>query len=779
MQAFIHKKLLLISALSLALVGCFDTKTNPQLKRVDYFSLCRDREKATFVTSPTLDIEQVNKSYIRKFFSFKAQEMTKTLKYSQSCKPPMTEFKVTGEKTKGGDEVVGIKRVSEANLSRNFAWHLKTLQLRRGGPIKISCQVREASTDNSGDKDSLIELLAWEKPTKAFSDNLVLPLSTSDEIVYDDNSNWVTSKRVLVKQQWQSLSLAFMLREARNKLALRFALSSRLKGTLQIRNLKVEHPKPLRHFAQNWRERNGTVEGIEGLFRHLHHKGEDRQFLLLPARTKVHYPIVLSKFDLLDLEYAWSITGYTDEVKASLLYKEGDQTTEIWSALSTAQRPESAGKPPVNESWRREKLELDKIKGEKGKLLLSVELTDKKKRYSSQEFVGNAVFLLGEALFHSKDTLPYEERAPNIVLFSVDSLSPDALPGGTREAYYATPHFDELFSHAARSKECIAASGMTFLALPSLLTSRYPQRNGVKFYGAQLNKTTQSIGRTLAAEYYNVVHFTHTYILDYVWKPCNAGFPVCRIRPNEIETENDFISFLAEEHDRPFFAYIHKDTRYSSIDVGEWDGKEHIWQRKYRQLIMNADALLGQIMTTIKKQRLKRPTMLVITADHGEDIVGAPLQWSHCTLYDSSLRIPFIIDYPGFVAPGLCFSRQSRSIDIAPTILGLLKIKAPASFEGHDLSALFGGNKMDTPPPPALSIFATFNDNYIYSVREPPWKYIYNPANKPTLWYPISNFVYKKNELYNIKTDPFERKNLANKYPTKCEELRRELTLEN
>lgn len=323
----------------------------------------------------------------------------------------------------------------------------------------------------------------------------------------------------------------------------------------------------------------------------------------------------------------------------------------------------------------------------------------------------------------------------------------------------------------ATSNVCISSSGMTYLTLPSILTSRYPQENGVLQYGNQLIPNLPSIGSVLESNDYEVRQFATEYILRSVWEPCRTGLSVTHYRYDKLEAEDDFLRYIERDHERPFFAYIHNDTRYSGIEVGKWDGKEHIWQRKYRQLVTKGDALLGQVLELAKKQRKNRPTIIVLTADHGEDIVGAPLIWSHCHLFDSCLQIPFIIHYPENVLSGHSFDRQSRAIDIAPTLLGLMGISSPPEFDGADLSPLFKGDTIKGKVPPALSIFAEFSGNYIFGVRKPPWKLIYNPSDEPSLRYPVRGFVYEKEALFNIEDDPFEKKNLAKQYPETLKDL--------
>jgi len=761
--------------------SCLDSSSSKTNEILTSFDLVKNPSLATFVESPLIDDKRIKEGGTTLLASYSPHQLLTPLKWVQKKHNLLPEFKFSNEKIENDEVVVSIASVSETKVHRYLAWHLSNYRFESGGPIEISCEVRELPKNEESSleySDNCVELHVWENPTKNYKEETICWLEDSDDLVFSSTENKVIYTDVELTDNWQKLSVSFLLSSVKGQLALRISLPNAMSGKFQMRNFKIEQLSLIRFFANQWKNLTEKKSGMNSLIRNVNHMGYLRDALILPVGSVIEYSVENLPKDILEIDYAWAITGFSEPVRASLSFVENDKTTLLWSAVSTTQIPDSAGTPPVNESWREEIISTLELGKRKGKIRLVVELLneeddskDESNSKGDSEIDGNAVFLLGKAMFLSKETDSYDLRKPNIIFLSIDSLAPDALSGGCRSNHFTTPNFDKIMKEGATSNVCISSSGMTYLTLPSVLTSRYPQRNGVLHYGDQLIPSLPSIGSVLESNDYDIRQFSTEFVLRAVWIPGRTGFPVTHYRYDKGESEDDFLRYIERDHNRPFFAYLHRDVRYQYFDVGKWDGKEHIWQRKYRQLVTHADGLLGQVMELAERQRETRPTVIVVTSDHGEDIVGAPLIWAHCHVFDSCLKIPFIIHYPDVVLSGHSFDRQTRSIDIAPTLLGLMGLSIPPEFDGDNLSSLFQGQTTNDEVPPALSTFATFQGNYIFAVRKPPWKMIYNPSDEPTLWYPFPGFVYEKEALFNIIDDPLEKKNLAKEFPKVLKDL--------
>jgi len=104
------------------------------------------------------------------------------------------------------------------------------------------------------------------------------------------------------------------------------------------------------------------------------------------------------------------------------------------------------------------------------------------------------------------------------------------------------------------------------------------------------------------------------------------------------------------------------------------------------------------VLAEIKRRGLWDRTIVIVTSDHGEDLYDPGSTLGHGTNFfggDQSTRIPFLIRVPGVTRPGTSVDAIVRNADIAPTLLSVLGIDVPASYEGVDLTPLLNGEATD------------------------------------------------------------------------------------
>ena len=125
-----------------------------------------------------------------------------------------------------------------------------------------------------------------------------------------------------------------------------------------------------------------------------------------------------------------------------------------------------------------------------------------------------------------------------------------------------------------------------------------------------------------------------------------------------------------------------------------WLHKRAIW---YFAAISAVDQGFGKILNAIKKAGIEKNTIIIFSADHGENL-GSQGRMQKGTINTESFSIPFLIQYKGKIKPGtntLLFNAP----DIMPTLLGLagLNKNIPTQVQGTDYSKLFLGGKMKQP----------------------------------------------------------------------------------
>lgn len=118
--------------------------------------------------------------------------------------------------------------------------------------------------------------------------------------------------------------------------------------------------------------------------------------------------------------------------------------------------------------------------------------------------------------------------------------------------------------------------------------------------------------------------------------------------------------------------------------------------QQYFAAVSGIDEQFARLLELLEQEGLTGDTIVVLTSDHGE-MMGAHGWLEHKNIwYEESIGVPFMIRWPGHLA-----SRRDEvllnSVDLAPTLLGLMGLPIPQRMEGTDLSALFQGGEMAKP----------------------------------------------------------------------------------
>ena len=109
------------------------------------------------------------------------------------------------------------------------------------------------------------------------------------------------------------------------------------------------------------------------------------------------------------------------------------------------------------------------------------------------------------------------------------------------------------------------------------------------------------------------------------------------------------------------------------------------WMRVYYAMTANLDWNLGRLLEAVDRLGLRDNTIFVFTSDHGE-MFGAQGRRAKNIFYDESVRVPFLLRWPGHAPAGTNRDVCLNSPDIMPTLLGLLNLPIPAGVEGMDVS---------------------------------------------------------------------------------------------
>ena len=187
--------------------------------------------------------------------------------------------------------------------------------------------------------------------------------------------------------------------------------------------------------------------------------------------------------------------------------------------------------------------------------------------------------------------------------------------------------------------------------------------------------------------------------------------------------------------------------------------------RNYYAMITGVDEQFGRILETLKEQGLDKNTIVLFSSDHG-NCLGIHDKVSKNNHFEESVRIPFIIRWPGRINPGTDNLLISTP-DVYPTLLSLMGLKEfiPEQVDGTNFSSIFFTGEGERP------------DSQLY-MGVPPGKEDMGRRGVRTHRYTL--MINKENnlteiDLYDNRTDPFQLNNLSDTRNDLVEELSVEL----
>ena len=323
----------------------------------------------------------------------------------------------------------------------------------------------------------------------------------------------------------------------------------------------------------------------------------------------------------------------------------------------------------------------------------------------------------------------------------------------------------------------------------AIATGMYPHNNGVlglahAHFGWSLDKKVNHIAKHFFKNNYSSIlfglqHVTYnekTLGFKKIFPERSADAVVKNIREN-IDSNLFKKPFYAEinffEPHRPFDFGGVKPFKSKGISVPKYIPNNHDTRKEFASMqgaIKKMDDSVAKIIKILKRKNLYENTIILFTTDH-----GIPFPRAKGTLYDAGIETSLIISYPKLKIKNKKFKELISNIDILPTLLDFAKIKIPKIIQGKSFYPLIMNKKYNQ----NKHIFAekTYHDLFdpIRCIRDKNYKLIINfdsdkiirvpgdvmmgPTYKTMLKQMIN--VRDRYELYHIKTDKFERKNLA------------------
>jgi arylsulfatase A len=267
--------------------------------------------------------------------------------------------------------------------------------------------------------------------------------------------------------------------------------------------------------------------------------------------------------------------------------------------------------------------------------------------------------------------------------------------------------------------------------------------------------------------------------------PENEGHKRSRYSHDEIQKQA--LAFIRREKNRPFFCYLpytlpHVELVAPEDSVKPYRGK---WKETplpdprpgyiasdepyatFAGMVSRLDRSVGEVLALLKELKLEDNTVVFFASDNGPQgdrwqriadfFHGAgPLRGYKGGFYEGGLRVPLIVRWPGRIKPGTSSDHLCAFWDFLPTAAGIAGVPPPPGLDGISFLPLLLGRKQERHE--FLYWEMTAGNGHGFAVRMGDWK-----AVKPK---PAA-----KVELYDLKADSAEAKDLADQRPEVLDQL--------
>lgn len=412
-------------------------------------------------------------------------------------------------------------------------------------------------------------------------------------------------------------------------------------------------------------------------------------------------------------------------------------------------------------------------------------------------------------------------RLPNVLLLTIDTLRADHLGHVASGPSDLTPSLDALADGGTVFLAATTPAPTTRTATASLLTGAYRGTHGVYTNSWPLGSKVPVLAESLGRAGYRTAAFFGNGILaseygfgrGFETYESFADYPGRGFSKDEVGVARA-VEWLESSPAEPWFLWVHLMDPHGPYDsapksvrrgVARDDARPErvleavrrntglgvlpryqaipgvrrasVYRWRYRAEVRHSDAQAGKLLAALEDLDLAESTLVVLTADHGEGLGDHDYFFQHGWLADEgSIAIPLAMRLPRRIPAGARIESPVSLVDVAPTLLGGLGLPVPRAMEGRDLSrAIAGGRPEEVPDAPVFSAATLLSG--ISSVRLGRWKLVHTPGplaagvREDDPWEPY----YEREEsyrLYDVRADPGETKDLAERHPQRVARMR-------
>jgi len=352
---------------------------------------------------------------------------------------------------------------------------------------------------------------------------------------------------------------------------------------------------------------------------------------------------------------------------------------------------------------------------------------------------------------------------PDLVLITIDTVRADRTPpyGGPADM----PFFAKLAERGAVFDWAFSPSNVTRRSIPAMMTGIQPNRvrGRVVGWALRIDPRHVMVAERLRAGGYETAGFM---CCEGFWGEkartgLSRGLEHVEIERSGAKLAERARAWIEQREKRPgrkpLFVWMHVLEPHNWSGGGSEPADLDMRRKMYDRSLFASDKMLAALVAAFTHRAPEQAPIVIVTADHGEAL-GDHSEPNHSTdLYNSQIRVPFVV-----VGPGIRVGHLTESVsltDLSPTLVELAGFTPPVT-DGRSLAPLLT-SKRNADDRLGIAYAAMIRDRS-------------NPGGVTALVVGAWKLIAEngKLELYNIKADPNELDDLAAKQPAKVEELR-------
>ena len=391
------------------------------------------------------------------------------------------------------------------------------------------------------------------------------------------------------------------------------------------------------------------------------------------------------------------------------------------------------------------------------------------------------------------------KQKPNIIVIVADDLGYADL-GIQGSADIVTPNIDSIAKNGIRFTNGYVTAPVCAPSRAGLLTGRYQQRFGLELLptasdntsGLSVNETTlanrmKAFGYATSAigkwhlgtqsqflpqqrgfdEFFGFLIGTHSYT---TWNQPNN--PIYRGTQSVTEStyltdafSREAVDFIQRNQRQPFYLHLAYNAPHDPLEataqyLARFPNIANTNRRTIAAMMAAMDDGVGKVLAKLRELKLEENTLVIFLSDNGglpnvNASLNTPLNGQKDQLLEGGIRIPFMLQWKGYLPAGRVNDAPITSLDILPTAVSAAQGRkfSDNTLDGVNLIPFLAGVETALPHDKLYWRSGTTQ----YALRAGDWKLL---------------FFQNTTRLYNLTTDPAETTNVAASNPTKLNELK-------